>query len=79
MWNTKTDTYFVSLLYHRYEELLSSIEDKREDLNTYENKLIALNRKKSAADDEMRDLEKSLVEILVDQQKKLLAMSSRDE
>jgi hypothetical protein len=58
---------------------LSSIEDKREDLNTYENKLIALNRKKSAADDEMRDLEKSLVEILVDQQKKLLAMSSRDE
>ena len=58
---------------------MRNIEEKREDLNKYETKLMALNREKRAADDEMRDLEKSLVEILVDQQKTLLAISSRDE
>ena len=63
----------------RFEELLTKIENKREDLNVYEKKLMALSREKSNADDEMRDLEKSLVEILVDQQKKLLAISSRDD
>ncbi len=58
--------------------MLSKIESKRDDLNLVDQELKELNIKKSDVNDEMRGLERSLVELLVEQQKKLLSISSDD-
>jgi len=68
-----------SSLIHRYEQILSKIELKRDDLNIVEEGATRLYTEKAAANEEMRKLEKSLVELLVDQQKTLLSISTRGD
>ena len=63
----------------RYEKLLGSIEVKRESLNSVNNKLNQFCDERTNANEQMRELERSLVEVLVYQQKKLLEISSRVE
>ena len=60
-----------------YEQILCKIELKRDGLNAVDNETKKLHTEKSEANDEMRKLEKSLVKLLVEQQKILLSISSR--
>ena len=52
---------------------------KREDLNVVDEEAKGLHLEKDTAHEDMRNLEKSLVEILVKQQKNLLAICSFGE
>lgn len=62
---------------HRYEQILNKIELKRNDLHDIEEEEHRLQIERTGANEEMRKLEKSLVEILVEQQKTLLSISTR--
>ena len=62
---------------HRYEKLLKSIELNREALSGINNGINQFCAERTKANEEMRVLERPLVEILFDQQKKLLEISSR--
>ncbi len=55
------------------------IESKREELSRFDEELNIINIKKNEMNDKMRGLERSLVELLVDQQKKLLSIVSNGE
>lgn len=61
-----------------YEQILCKIELKRDGLNAVDDETRMLHAEKAKANDDMRKLEKSLVELLVDQQKTLLSISSRN-
>jgi len=54
------------------ERLLEGIEEKRTRLQGVESKLNELNEQKQDKEDEMKDVERDLVEVLVEQQKKVL-------
>jgi predicted nucleic acid-binding Zn-ribbon protein len=60
----------------RYEQILSKIESKRDEINMVDEEMKDLTIEKNEANDQMRVLERSLVELLVEQQKKLLSISS---
>jgi predicted nuclease with TOPRIM domain len=62
-----------------YEQILCKIEMKREDLYSVEEEAKQLNTEKVKANDEMRKLEKSLVELLVEQQKTLFSISTGND
>jgi len=62
-----------------YELLLENIEVKRDQINKIDMKLKTIVEKKDEADDRMKKLERTLVEVLVEQQKKLLAILSSNE
>ena len=62
----------------RYEQILSKIELKRDEANNADVDANRLQNQKAVLNNEMRGLEKSLVGILVEQQKTLLSISSRD-
>lgn len=62
-----------------YEQILNKIELQRDELNVVEEEVMMLNKDKNAATEDMRKLEKSLVELLIGQQKKLLNITLRDE
>ena len=57
-----------------YEQLLENIELKREQIGKTDIKLKEIIEKKEEADDKMKMLERTLVEVLVEQQKKLLGI-----
>jgi len=61
-----------------YEQILCKIELKRDGLNAVDDETRRLHAEKAKANDDMRKLEKSLVELLVEQQKTLLSISSRN-
>ena len=67
-----------SRLDEEYEQILCKIELKRDGLNAVDDETRMLHAEKAKANDDMRKLEKSLVELLVDQQKTLLSISSRN-
>lgn len=52
----------------------SSLQAKRKALDSVDKKLTALGEARAVKDDEMKELERTLVEVLVEQQKKLLAL-----
>jgi hypothetical protein len=62
-----------------YEQILCKIEMKRENLHAVEEEAKQLHTEKGKANDEMRKLEKSLVALLVEQQKTLLSISTENE
>ena len=64
--------------FHRYEQIITKIESKRDDLSSFDDELKTLDMDKVEINDKMRGLERSLVELLVEQQKKLLSISSND-
>ena len=55
-----------------FETLLEGIEEKRTQLSGVDEKLLELNDARQMKEDEMKDLERNLVEVMVEQQKKLL-------
>lgn len=55
-----------------FETLLEGIEEKRTQLSGVDEKLEELNDQRQGKEDEMKDLERKLVEVMVEQQKKLL-------
>merc|ERR1711907_679312 len=55
-----------------FETLLEGIEEKRTQLTGVDDKLLELNDQRQSKEDEMKDLERNLVEVMVEQQKKLL-------
>lgn len=60
-----------------FEQLLDNIENKREELAGVDSKLKELMESKEDAEDRMKGLERMLVEVLVEQQKKLLSILSQ--
>ena len=54
------------------EAMLESIEEKRSRIVGVEAKLTELNEQRQDKEDEMKGLERNLVEVMVEQQKKLL-------
>lgn len=62
-----------------YEQILSKIELQRDEVNNVEEEVSRLSKNKNSATEDMRKLEKSLVELLIEQQKKLLNISLRDD
>lgn len=62
-----------------YEQILCKIDMKREDLYSVEEEAKKLHTEKAEAHDEMRKLEKSLVGLLVEQQKTLLSISTEND
>lgn len=60
-----------------YEQILCKIELHREEQNKIDEEFMRLKSEKDSSTDEMRILETSLVELLVEQQKKLLSLSLR--
>lgn len=60
-----------------FEQLLDSIENKREELAAVDAKIKELMDNKEDAEDRMKGLERMLVEVLVEQQKKLLSILSQ--
>lgn len=69
----------ILCIFFRYESILSCIESMREDLTSLDDAMNSLIKEKDVANEEMRKVERSLVEVLVGQQKKLLSIISRDE
>jgi len=59
-----------------YEQLLENIEEKREQMTVVDERLKDVLEKKEDLDSKMRSVERSLVEVLVDQQKRLLSLVS---
>ena len=57
-----------------FEALLEGMEQKREELSGVDEKLKELMMNKEEAEDRMKQLERTLVEVLVEQQKKLLTI-----
>merc|ERR1712054_195425 len=55
-----------------FESLLEGIEEKRTQLSGVDEKLLELNDQRQSKEDDMKDLERNLVEVMVEQQKKLL-------
>ena len=55
---------------------MSKIESKRDEINMVDDEMKDLTIEKNDVNDQMRVLERSLVELLVDQQKKLLTITS---
>ena len=55
-----------------FEALLEGIEEKRTQLSGVDEKLLELNDQRQSKEDDMKDLERNLVEVMVEQQKKLL-------
>jgi len=62
-----------------YESILSCIESTREEVTSLDDAMKSMIEEKDVANEEMRKVERSLVEVLVGQQKKLLSIISRDE
>jgi len=60
-----------------FEQLLENIENKREEQSGVDAKLKELMESKEDAEDRMKGLERMLVEVLVEQQKKLLSILSQ--
>ncbi|GMH66148.1 hypothetical protein TrST_g11447 [Triparma strigata] len=60
-----------------FEQLLDNIENKREELSSVDAKLKEIMDGKEEAEDRMKGLERMLVEVLVEQQKKLLSILSQ--
>ena len=60
-----------------FEQLLDNIENKREELSQVDTKLKEIMDNKEEAEDRMKGLERMLVEVLVEQQKKLLSILSQ--
>jgi len=60
-----------------FEQLLDNIENKRSELSSVDAKLKELMENKEDAEDRMKGLERMLVEVLVEQQKKLLSILSQ--
>ncbi|CAN0355186.1 unnamed protein product [Hapterophycus canaliculatus] len=58
------------------EGLLEAMEAKRKSLVALDTKLNNLAESRSVKDDEMKGLERTLVQVLVEQQKKLLSLLS---
>mmetsp|Transcript_23629 Transcript_23629/g.30732 ORF Transcript_23629/g.30732 Transcript_23629/m.30732 type:complete len:88 (+) Transcript_23629:2-265(+) len=57
-----------------HDTLLSGIEKQRESLSELDNEIATLSDEREAKEDEIKLLERELVELLVTQQKKLLAI-----
>jgi chromosome segregation ATPase len=57
-----------------FEALLENMEQKREELQSVDDKLKELMMQKEESEDKMKQLERTLVEVLVEQQKKLLSI-----
>ena len=72
----KKSQQMLNLFLQRYEQILSKIEVKRDEINVIDDELGDLTIEKNEFNDKMRGLERSLVELLVEQQKKLLSISS---
>ena len=79
--HSSSQLILIEKYYHafgRYEQIITKIESKRDGLSSFDEDLRVLNVEKTELNDKMRGLERSLVELLVDQQKKLLSISSND-
>ena len=61
-----------------FERMLSRTQDKRDHLQRIESKLQELDDKRQEKEDQMKELERNLVALLVEQQKRLLSIIRTD-
>ena len=67
---------YFSLNSHRFEQLVDDIEAKREQISVLDISLKGLTEQKEEIENQMKILERGLVEVLVEQQKKLFSILS---
>lgn len=68
--------FIFSLNSHRFEQLVDDIEAKREQISVLDISLKGLTEQKEEIENQMKILERGLVEVLVEQQKKLFSILS---
>ena len=66
--------FIFSLNSHRFEQLVDDIEAKREQISVLDISLKGLTEQKEEIENQMKILERGLVEVLVEQQKKLFSI-----